>query len=371
MANRVAAVRLSALMGMPSAKGMFHRAAIQSGGGGAGSPEEAREFARQMFKELAIAPNDISCAAEDGLGTTGQCRNGRFGEGEKCTGCRCPFFPVPEKIRRHNWGPSLDGHIITMSSFQDAAPEISKDVPLLVGSVSEEGTAFHLNPTEAEWEADLSKVLGAGRGQALAAAMKKAHPEKSIRTLSYGTAGVNFRNMVVRMAKMKSELNAAQRTSTSSAGKRRCLKVRARGTRPISHSASTTHYVAHKPRATRPRRRHWPGRWRMHGRILPAPATRASRDWNGLRLIRPATRPWFGITIRAWLTIPRAKRAKYFWNNRRTTQFRNVQSCHQWRIAQRFRRMYFETVLAPFDPEALKAYSLSCPEDRTLTNCTG
>ncbi len=200
--------KVSALMGMPSAKGMFHRAAIQSGGGGAGSPEEAREFARQMFKELAIAPNDIHAlqkmdwALLDNAATAVSAR-------VKSTRLSLPFFPVPEKIRRHNWGPSLDGHIITMRSFQDAAPEISKDVPLLVGSVSEEGTAFHLNPTEAEWEADLSKVLGAEKGQALAAAMKKAHPEKSIRTLSYGTAGVNFRNMVVRMAKMKSELNAA------------------------------------------------------------------------------------------------------------------------------------------------------------------
>jgi para-nitrobenzyl esterase len=39
--------------------------------------------------------------------------------------------------------------------------------------------------------------------------MKKAHPEKSVRTLSYGVAGVGFRNNVVRMAKMKHDLHAA------------------------------------------------------------------------------------------------------------------------------------------------------------------
>ena len=41
------------------------------------------------------------------------------------------------------------------------------------------------------------------------AAMKKAHPEKSIRTLSYGVQGVSSRNNVQRMAKLKHELHAA------------------------------------------------------------------------------------------------------------------------------------------------------------------
>jgi para-nitrobenzyl esterase len=39
--------------------------------------------------------------------------------------------------------------------------------------------------------------------------MKKAHPEKSIQTLSYGVGGLSGRNKVQRMAKMKYELHAA------------------------------------------------------------------------------------------------------------------------------------------------------------------
>ena len=35
--------KVATLMGMPSAKGLFHRASIQSGGGG-DSKEEAEEF---------------------------------------------------------------------------------------------------------------------------------------------------------------------------------------------------------------------------------------------------------------------------------------------------------------------------------------
>ncbi len=200
--------KVANLMGMPSAKGLFHRASIQSGGGGAGSAEEAREFARQMVKQLGIASNDMAAlqkidwASLDAAATA-------TAASMKTGGFSIPFFPVPASILRHNWGPTVDGRIITMRAFQDAAPEISKDVPLLIGSVSEEGAAYHLDPSKEEWIAELTKVLGAEKGNALAAVMMKANPEKSIRTLSYGVAGVSFRNNVVRMAKMKHDLHAA------------------------------------------------------------------------------------------------------------------------------------------------------------------
>ena len=53
------------------------------------------------------------------------------------------------------------------------------------------------------------KVLGEEKATALISAMKKAHPEKSIRTLSYGVQGMSARNNVQRMVKLKCELGAA------------------------------------------------------------------------------------------------------------------------------------------------------------------
>jgi hypothetical protein len=41
-------------------------------------------------------------------------------------------------------GPTVDGRLIVIRSFFDAAPEISKNVPLLFGSVSEEGNFIKL-----------------------------------------------------------------------------------------------------------------------------------------------------------------------------------------------------------------------------------
>jgi para-nitrobenzyl esterase len=85
----------------------------------------------------------------------------------------------------------------------------------MVGSVSEEGNAMASRPTEAEWRANLAKAYGEAKGNALADAMKKAHPEKSIRTLSYACSGggilnaIAARNNVVHMAKLKHDLHAA------------------------------------------------------------------------------------------------------------------------------------------------------------------
>jgi para-nitrobenzyl esterase len=53
--------KVTTLMGMPSAVGLIHRAAAQSGGGGnIPSRDQQKELARQTMKELGLAPNDIS-----------------------------------------------------------------------------------------------------------------------------------------------------------------------------------------------------------------------------------------------------------------------------------------------------------------------
>ena len=101
-----------------------------------------------------------------------------------------------------------------MRSFFDVAPEISKNVPMLIGSVSEEGNRMSSRPTEAEWVATLTKSYGEAKAAALVAALKKAYPKKSIRTLSYmcsggGLNGLGMRNNVTRMATLKHEQKGA------------------------------------------------------------------------------------------------------------------------------------------------------------------
>ena len=52
--------KVTTLMGMPSAAGLFHRAAALSGGGGnIPTREQQTEVARMVMKDLGLAPNDI------------------------------------------------------------------------------------------------------------------------------------------------------------------------------------------------------------------------------------------------------------------------------------------------------------------------
>src|SRR5579859_7667136 len=52
--------KVTCLMGMPAATGLFHRASVQSGGGGnPPGAEQSREFAKQVMVELGLGPNDI------------------------------------------------------------------------------------------------------------------------------------------------------------------------------------------------------------------------------------------------------------------------------------------------------------------------
>ena len=79
--------------------------------------------------------------------------------------------------------------IMTMRPFFDVAPEISKNVPMPIGSVSEEGNSMRSRPTERSGWPPLRRATARPKAAALVAALKKAHPEKSIRTLSYMCSG--------------------------------------------------------------------------------------------------------------------------------------------------------------------------------------
>src|SRR5665213_3634558 len=203
--------KVTTLLGMASAVGLIHRASVQSGGGGnIPTAEQQKEYAREIVKELGLGAHDIEALQKmewSKLNKAGMAVSARmYPRGAGATG---PFGPP-----RAGWSPSVDGRVITMRSFSDAAPEISKNVPMLMGSVSEEGNRMRSRPTEEEWHATLVKAYGEEKATALVAGLKKAHPKKSIRTLSYmcagpGLNGLSMRNNVVKMAKLKHDLKAA------------------------------------------------------------------------------------------------------------------------------------------------------------------
>ncbi len=71
-----------------------------------------------------------------------------------------------------------DGRIVTVRSFYDVAPDVSKNVPMLIGNVSEEGNHMSSRPYEDEWHETLARTWGANKAAALITAMKKKYPEE-------------------------------------------------------------------------------------------------------------------------------------------------------------------------------------------------
>ena len=205
--------KVTTLMGMPSAVGLFHRAAAQSGGGGnIPSREQQKELARLVMKDLGLASNDIASLQKMDwakLFAAGNAAAAKVNPPGPFMGPGAPGTP------RVGWSPCVDDKIINLRSFFDAAPEISKQVPMLIGSVSEEGNRMSSRPTEEEWHANLTKTYGAEKATAIIATLKKSYPQKKIQTLSYmcsGTPGLNglfMRNNVVKLAKLKHELGGA------------------------------------------------------------------------------------------------------------------------------------------------------------------
>jgi para-nitrobenzyl esterase len=205
--------KVTTLLGMPSAQGLIHRASVQSGGGGnPPSAEQSRELARRLIAELGVKTMaDLQKMEWARLNAAG---NAVVAAMNPPPGAAAGPIPPAGSAPRVGFGPTVDGRVVTMRSFFESAPAMSRDIPLLIGSVSEEGNRMSSRPTEAEWMATLARSYGDAKAAAIATALKRAYPNKSIRTLSYmcsggGLNGLAIRNNVARMATMKHDQKGA------------------------------------------------------------------------------------------------------------------------------------------------------------------
>lgn len=120
--------KVSHLMAMPSADGLFHKAVIQSGPGvTSGKPEKAAEYADKILAEAGVETvDDLKSIRSDEIVAAvrrATPSNAGFGRGPR-------------------FGPIADGVIIPRDPFLPAAPEQSSDVPVLIGYTKTEMTLF-------------------------------------------------------------------------------------------------------------------------------------------------------------------------------------------------------------------------------------
>ena len=175
--------KVSTLLAMPSAQGLFHRAVIESGASLRGISRDAANKSTEAFlakvglkrnriDELRTMPVERIVAALAGGGPAG------------APGLR--------------FGPVVDGKTLPANPFDPTAPEISASVPLLIGSTQTEVTFFagqQLDPIDEAMarervqrtfrasDADTDKII---------AAYKKVDPRISNIDLYLESASDNF-----------------------------------------------------------------------------------------------------------------------------------------------------------------------------------
>jgi para-nitrobenzyl esterase len=120
--------KVSTLLAMPAAKGLFHKAIIQSGPGMRSvTAEDALRTAGLLFAELGLAANDLKGLQQ--VPTDALLK---------------AYFALQPKLRAAGIGasfaPVVDGLALPRHPFDPDAPAVSEDVPLLIGSNRTEAT---------------------------------------------------------------------------------------------------------------------------------------------------------------------------------------------------------------------------------------
>ncbi len=148
--------KVGALMAMPAAQGLFHRAIVQSGSFlRALVPERSEILTRAVFDELNLSPSQVDKLQSIPLRTL-------IAAGDAALLKTHP--PTPLAWNRVadilGWGPVVDGEFLPHHPFDPAAPAISAQVPMLIGTTLNEFTTTLNHPElEAMTEAEASRRL--------------------------------------------------------------------------------------------------------------------------------------------------------------------------------------------------------------------
>lgn len=156
--------KVQALMAMPSAKGLFHKAIVQSGvipGFGRATSQDGRRMAESVLNELGIAAGDLDALVT--LPTDRLCRIATGGG------------------RAFRWSPVVDGRVIIHPPGSDEA--LNPGVPLMVGTVLNELANSVDNPAASSFDrsallAETRKAHG-DKAAAIVAAYEASNPDRT------------------------------------------------------------------------------------------------------------------------------------------------------------------------------------------------
>ncbi|MGZ6014716.1 MAG: carboxylesterase/lipase family protein [Phenylobacterium sp.] len=166
--------KVSLLLAMPPARGLFHKAVIQSGPGLTGKPIAAADkIARQVLAELgADTPEKLAALSTEAISHAS---------------VKIPGEPM------RLFTPVVDGLALPRDPFEPDASPLNADVPLLIGTNKDESTLFMLGWAkfgnfDEDDLAEHARIAAGDKAQALTEAVRAAYPDYSPTHLASGVA---------------------------------------------------------------------------------------------------------------------------------------------------------------------------------------
>jgi para-nitrobenzyl esterase len=214
-------IKVGKLLAMPSAKGLFHRAVIQSGASLRGlERRQGTELAERLLAELGLKANQIDKLQEIPPQKLMNVINSRL-PGIGSVAQPSPKSPqnVSDEPATGNalfrFTPVVDGYYLPVHPFDPVAAPTGADVPLIIGTNKDEN-AFRLGPEsrlheleEKELRERLSPVLGKRLEKAINIFTRKyPHASRWETLIGISTLG-DFRLPAIRLAERKAAGSSA------------------------------------------------------------------------------------------------------------------------------------------------------------------
>ena len=196
--------KVATLWSMPSARGLFHRAAIQSGATRRlRTVEDAAAASERLLKLVGLKPNQARALQRLPLA---QLMAANFELAAKPAMRGAPG----------NFAPVFDGRVVSRNPFDPVADPLNADIPLLVGCTSTENTAFLLGD-EAAFRLDMAALrqrmralLGEKAGDSAVDLYVTLKPLASPSQLYFEMLSDRTRRQSILIAEMKAAQNEAK-----------------------------------------------------------------------------------------------------------------------------------------------------------------
>ena len=203
--------KVSTLMAMPAAKGLFHRAIVQSGSFAmSNSAEKSRRLTDTVLRELALGPSNLQRIQSLPYLELRRASEAALRQ------LNPPQTAVPDPRRlgeTFGFSPVADGAVLPSVPFGREAPAVSAEVPMIIGTTLNEFTTGINHPeyedmTEAELQMRASGMFP-GRGPGVIEAFRRRTPRAKPFDLWSHIASAPVRQAAIRQAVAKSALKGA------------------------------------------------------------------------------------------------------------------------------------------------------------------